>query len=231
MRFTPDYYVIGGDLNLALNVKLDRKGTICNNSKLAEWLNSWLDANGMLDAWRHMHPDSLGYTWHRTHPTLAFSRLDYLIVNQEMEQFLNLVEIKSSFHLNHSIVVMIFNLEPGARVIGLGYWKFNTSLLRDRDYLEKINTLMDIELSQQGCTAMQKWESIKLAVRGSTIQYAMRKKKSNENKLQVLERKLEKLDKELINGTLFQDKYEQIRLMCVEINELRKIKTRGRSLD
>ena len=28
MRFTPDYYVISGDLNLALDVKLDCKGTI-----------------------------------------------------------------------------------------------------------------------------------------------------------------------------------------------------------
>ena len=40
---------------------------------------------------------------------------------------------------------------------------------------------------------------IKMSVRGLKIQYASRKKKSDENKIQVLERKLQSLNDEINN--------------------------------
>ena len=68
---------------------------------------------------------------------------------------------------------------------------------------------------------------LKLAIQGSTIQYATWKKKSNNNKIEVLTKKLTKLEAELSQGTLFLDTQEQIRLFRHELNELQRIKTDG----
>ena len=50
---------------------------------------------------------------------------------------------------------------------GPSYWKLNTSLLRDPDYIDKINNLLDIQLETLEQNSYRKtWELIKLAVRG-----------------------------------------------------------------
>ena len=77
---------------------------------------------------------------------------------------------------------------------GPGYWKFNASLLKNKDYVEKIDKLLDIELDQPFSSFRQKWEIIKLAIRGSTLQFSARKQKSNRLTMQVLEKKTRSLE-------------------------------------
>ena len=56
----------------------------------------------------------------------------------------------------------------------------------------------------------KKWKLMKLAVHGSTIQYTARRKKSYKIKVDVLERKLARLESELLKKNyLFQDTEEQ----------------------
>ena len=73
-----------------------------------------------------------------------------------------------------------------------------------------------------------KMELLKLAVRGSTIQYAARKKKSAKHKIEVLEKKLSRLEQEIVDKSpLFCDTKEQIRKVKWELDQFVKEKTRG----
>ena len=75
---------------------------------------------------------------------------------------------------------------------GKGYWKLNTQLLRDSGYVEKMNNLIDIQLEQKKYykDIRDHWEVMKIDIAGSSIQYAARKKKAENNELAALEKKL-----------------------------------------
>ena len=186
-RFSPDHVIIAGDFNLALDLDMDRKGSYCNNNKAAKCLASHLTALDLFDAWRRFHVNQKGFTWRRMQPTPIFSRLDYIFTSETMAQFIDSIQIKYGYRSDHSMVYMSVSINPSQR--GPGYWKLNNSLLKDPEYLDKVNTLLDIELGQEFTSYHNKWEMIKLAIQGTTLQYSARKQKSKRNLVQVLSSK------------------------------------------
>ena len=226
-RFNPEFMIIGGDLNLGLDTKVDRSGLSRNNDKAAKIINETLDKIDLVDVWREHFPDKNGFTWRKLRPKPVFSRLDYLLISSNLLQFSADVEILPGFRTDHSMVQLKLNFCPEKR--GPGYWKLNCSLLKDSNYVNSINKLIEIELSQNSHMKYKdRWELLKLAVRGSSIQYASRKSKSNKLKISLLEKRLKKLYKELDEGeTLFSDTDEQIRLVKHELSELIRQKARG----
>ena len=189
--FAPDHILIGGDINTALDSRLDRRGTLANNNQCAKYINSYLQSNKMLDVWRTLKPDENGYTWRRKGQTI-FSRLDYFFVSANTLQLINDVDILPGFRTDHSIVKFTLVLVTHQR--GPGYWKFNVSLLKDKDYLDRINDLIakEFEMSRE-LPIKTRWETLKLAIRNSTLQFSIYKAKSRRNKIEVLEHKLKKL--------------------------------------
>ena len=162
--------------------------------------------------WRHFNEDLNGFTWCRLKPTPCFSRLDYIIVNDSLVQFITKIELIPAFRSDHSIVAMDLDFSPFPR--GPGYWKLNTMFLRIGDYLEKMRKLVEIELAnrQVDCRASITWELIKLALKGSSLQYLVRKKKSNQNKTEALERKLKQLEMTQLNQEVLFSKTQKIKL-------------------
>ena len=92
-----------------------------------------------------------------------------------------------------------------------------------------MNKLLDIELAQEYQSKKQQWEVMKLAVCGSSIQHSKRKKKSDENKLSALEKKLVDIENKLHNhpSTLIESDDNLIRDLRNEMNGYYKQKTRG----
>ena len=180
----------------------------------------------IVDTWRWFYPEILGYTWRRLNPRLKCSRLDYVFVDEELVQSVDSITLGCGYRSDHSLLSTILVFDEHER--GPGYWKLNTSLLRIHDYVEKMNKLLDIELSQTFSSFKSKWELTKLAIRGSTIQYTVRRQKVKHNQSEVLDRKLSKLQQELDNNeALFRDTKEQIRLVQHEIREITAEKTKG----
>ena len=161
---------------MGLEASIDRQGSCLNNDKAAKWLNTHFENNQLFDLWRITNPDINGFTWRRLKPKPAFSRLDYIISSESVLQYVDVVDIWPGFQTDHSIVnvKLRFNFEKR----GPGYWKLNSSLLHDTDYVDRINKLLDIHIDDEDNmykSNAEKWELMKLAVRGSTIQYAARK--------------------------------------------------------
>ena len=227
-RFTPDYRIIAGDFNLALNLGLDQRGTSSNNEKASEYVNNYLTANQICDVWRMLRPDCHGFTYRRLHPEPIFSRLDYFFTDENFLQFVDGIELSPAFKTDHSIVVMMVQFNAQNR--GPGYWKLNTLLLQDTDYVERMNALIDIEWETSAHLKAYKdrWELLKLAVRGSSIQYSSRKQKSKRNVYESLQKKLKKLEGELIDkNPLFHDTKEQLQKVRHELEDHNKEKARG----
>lgn len=82
--------IIGGDFNVALTDRdvwnpRNYVGIAIAAPQAREIMQSWLN-NGWVDAWRHLHPDTIDYTWYgyRGHDTIGNKqglRLDYFLCN------------------------------------------------------------------------------------------------------------------------------------------------------
>ena len=144
----------------------------------------------LVDIWREIKPQTPGYTWRRHNPYKLAERLDYILIADSLAQLVNGMLVHPMVKTDHDVVQIDFALDFQKR--GPGYWKMNTKLLQDKDYLEKINKLLDIELEQKELYKSKKdhWEIIKLMIRGTTLQYSARKKKATDNLVEVLEKKL-----------------------------------------
>ena len=112
---------------------------------------------------------------------------------------------------------------------GNGYWKLNTLFLSDRDYINKMNNLLDIELPQCNLYKSKRshWEVIKLAIAGSSIQFATNRKRSDQNKIQVLERKLKFWEDDQNEVGFFEKNEQHIASLKKELNVIRTKKVQG----
>ena len=228
-RFSPDHHLIGGDFNTGLATRLDRMGMISNNDRSSQWITQHLGENDYSDIWRVFKKDENGYTWRKRHPKPAYSRLDYFVISDNALQFVDSIEVIPGFRTDHSIICLILSLEVAAR--RPGYWKLNTSILKDQDYINKMNQLLDIQMElYKEYRAKCKWELVKLAACDSSIQYCKFKSRTKKNKIHALEEKLKHLEKEAVlpdNPQVLFNTEEQIRLVKHDIQELMRIKTAG----
>ena len=81
---------------------------------------------------------------------------------------------------------------------GPGFFKLNTSLLLQKDYVEKIRKLITdktAEYNNQGVQPDLLWETLKAEIRGETIKYSSMKKKQRENKAVEIEKEIDILEK------------------------------------
>ena len=229
-KFPFEHVIVAGDFNLALDPTVDRQGAnVCSsNTRSAKWLNEHCAAAKYVDVWRERHPDVHGYTWRRLTPSPSFSRLDYFLINEEVMQFVEEINILAGFRTDHSIVKTVFCFSPFHR--GPGYWKFNTSLLTDADYINKINKIIDIHLEDENIqTCKERWELLKLAIRGTTLQYSAYKQKSKRNLMDVLERKIKYIEdsQHLQSISMFTESESHMRLLKHDLKVLLDEKTRG----
>ena len=178
-----------GDFNIPLDPLVDRMSQVTWQEKKArKTFQTMIESNELADIWRFFNEDKAEFTWRKEKPRLVKSRLDYIFTSESLLQHARKATILPSFKSDHSLVKVQMQIQANPK--GPGYWKLNTSLLRDKDYIEKMNMLIKMELNNVQKTKKAQFEYLKIAVKGSSIQFASRRKKSDINKMQVLEHKL-----------------------------------------
>ena len=194
-------------------------------------LNSGKESLGLVDAWTIKDQTHPGFTWRRKkgQNEILSERLDYFLLENSIAQYVYDVKVWPGYRSDHSLVLLELKFHVANR--GPGYWKFNTSLLRNVDFIEKMNKLIDVELAQRQCyhNIKDHWEIMKLTIRSSILQFSAHRKKSVNNQLEVLERKLGYWQKERDTG-YFQKVEERIVEIQREIKSLQNEKTRGAML-
>ena len=138
-----DYLIICGDFNLVLDPQKDSKNyKNINNPKSRQHVMELMDNFELLDAYRSIHPDIQRYTWRRKNPVKQ-ARLDYFLVSSCTMDVIGGCNILPSYRSDHSIVELDLTLHKFE--IGKGTWKLNTGLLKNPDYLNMINNIIDEE--------------------------------------------------------------------------------------
>lgn len=131
-----DFTILCGDFNLVQNTDLDYynyKGV--NNPKAREELIKLKQEHKLQDPWRILHPQHKRYTWSRNTP-IKRARLDFFLITEELMGLVERVDIQSGYLTDHNSVEIELKLNNFTK--GKGFWKFNNSLLKDREYVKKV---------------------------------------------------------------------------------------------
>lgn len=221
----------GGDFNVVRNPIMDRVGASeFHKPQASAVIDKYVEEDDLIDYWRYLNPETKRYTWLRKNPSFAGSRLDYWLVSSPLVQHCGDTDIPATFIGDHAPITIQIKTTLNQR--GKGAWKFNNALLEDEKYVEMVNSLIDeIMVQHPGEDPRLIWEAIKLCVRGDTIKYATSKKLMQQNKLEVLEKKLKTVESSLVEeeGVFnnLNEKWSQIFLIKEDLNKIYEEKTRG----
>ena len=160
--------VVGGDLN-CYDSALDKFG---GNISLCADLSNFKSCFNLIDVWRSKHARASQYTWFNSDFSIG-SRLDSFLVVRELADTCTSCEISPCVFSDHEFVTLDIDV---TRVcdLGPGVWKFNNSLLDDRDYCDLITDLINQHLNFKHVFVSVKdfWESLKETIRLRTIDFS-----------------------------------------------------------
>ena len=222
----PNFHqIIAGDFNTILT-DLDVKGGKNLHPRTTSVINSMIEQYSLTDIWRARNPESFRFTWAKKFPPL-YKRLDFILVSSDLQIKIKSVDIEPAFLSDHATpMILIVIDEPPAR--GRGYWKLNNSLLQDENYITQMKQVIKDTLGTYQDSILS-WEMLKLNVKGETIKYSVRKKKADNNAIEVLERKLKQATVEQSNLSLFdmQNRHRHVALLQKDLEALISKRTEG----
>ena len=135
-----DFAIMGGDWNISLSQELDISGYISENNKNAKKsLLNCREGLGLVDIFRYQHPNKKKYSW-RQFGGIKRARLDFLLVSSALVPFVANTDIEPGIESDHSIPVLDVEFARFQR--GRGFFKFNNSLLKDKEYVELISEVI-----------------------------------------------------------------------------------------
>jgi len=126
---------------LVLQDHLDKDGGSMEHAdKTAkERLQSYMHVLNLTDIFRKLHPFKKSYAGIQSQP-YATTRLDFFLVGNKLCHRVQSCSIGQSFKSDHKIVSVEVNLQQIER--GTRYWKLNTSILNDDNYVSLIKQLI-----------------------------------------------------------------------------------------
>ena len=192
-----------------------------------------MEENSLVDVWRLFNEDVRAYTWKRMNPVRKQARLDYFLINETCLEYVMDTNINPGYRTDHSSILLKLKFINNER--GRGYWKFNNSLLKNKDYIKLVKyTIQELKdtykTNDEQATYNTEFsindqlflETLLMIIRGNTIQYSSFNKRKNTEKENKLEADIKKLEEEIssnINNindeklnTLVQKKNEFIEL-------------------
>ena len=161
--------LVCGDFNTVLNNDLDIITGESHAASDISLFSSLKNDHELHDIWRNFNPNIKDYTWSKHNPFIA-RRLDYILCNNFVISKILKVEHLLMSGSDHKAVTVTIQTSNFTR--GPGIWRFNDSLLKDLNYVDTINAL--IEKFQSDPTIkdpIMKWELIKAEVKSLTTQF------------------------------------------------------------
>ena len=173
--------ILGGDFNTYLDHKLDKKdGTVNYKSTYSKLLRETMESYNLIDIWRTMNPSTKRYTWRgMSKRGQMHSRLDYFLISNHMIHDFHTANILPSIKSDHSIIKISFILKEEIDK-GKGFWKFNTSLLKDIEYVNLINNIIDESIVKYNNLENKAlaWDLTKCEIRGKTMLFVLQSQRN-----------------------------------------------------
>ena len=129
--------IITGDFNVTLNHELDNyKYAQPRNNHARNRLNEHIDNNGFTDAFRHLNQEKKMYTWTKKGgPQRA--RLDMFLTSNSLKPYITNFTKYPAYKSDHNPIILTIDYSNFKR--GKGFWKHNSLLLKDAEYVNRIN--------------------------------------------------------------------------------------------
>ena len=118
-----------------------------NNPNARIAIKEQIEQNNLIDIWRDTHPDENIFTWHKYNENKQ-SRLDYFLVSASLSPFIVKADIIAGFCSDHSAITLEIDFTKFKR--GRGFWKFNSSLLSDPQYVTDVKNIIKRVVAQYG---------------------------------------------------------------------------------
>ena len=220
-----------GDWNLILNETLDTENYVnINNPRARNAVLNIMEENGYIDVFRILNENQKKFAWRRINPVKKQARLDFYLVSEEIFQHMHDTSIIPGYRSDHSGIHLKIKLHENER--GREYWKFNNTLLKDKDYVnvvklqiqETINLYSRNKFNNNNNNVEFRindqlfLETLLMVIGVETMKYSSRKKKKSIREELNLEEEITKIE-ENININL-------LNAFANELNILEDKKTR-----
>ena len=131
------HLLLGGDFNTIFQPELDKQGgdlLNCTNHYTTELLN-FMETYDLIDVLRLVYPEKKIFTRAQRTP-LVLTRIDHWLMSDHMCNYISSATVFPGIKSDHSIINL--NLITNDNKRGRGFWKFNSQLLHNIEYVEKI---------------------------------------------------------------------------------------------
>ena len=196
--------VLGGDLNCPLNPLPDKKGGIFTKRKLVtSCIDNFQGKLDLVDIWRIKHPDMKSFTWSQKSPRF-FCRLDYLLLSNNLSDFVGSTEIVSAVRTDHDAISLEFGkLENELK--GPYIWKMNCSLLDNEEYVNNVTELIPIWIAEGRKELLDDcivWDWLKYNIRVFAVHFSQRNARERNQKQNNLQNALNKAKRVFENNPI-----------------------------
>ncbi|XP_071176505.1 uncharacterized protein [Mytilus edulis] len=139
--FSNTSFLLCGDWNVVQDTNIDTYNIIHNrNPNSRKKIEEIVESLELLDPWRTCYPNDRKYTWRQCSP-IKQSWLDFFLVTEDLFSLMKNTNIIPGYKTDHSAITFTFSASLAKW--GKGYWKFNSQLLRDLDYIKKVKTCIN----------------------------------------------------------------------------------------
>ncbi len=163
-------------------------------------VKQYMSDYGLCDAWRSLHTNSREYTFF-SHVHHSYSRLDYFLVSSSLLSDISDTEIHPIAVSDHAAVSL--TLVNKKTTPPSNNWRFNTSLLKDDDFIKYFKEEWALYLDYNdlpGTSASVLWEAGKAVMRGRIISFSSHKKKRENKCIQELEETIKTLEESYVSS-------------------------------
>ena len=193
----------------------------------------------LIDGWRVNNPVQKKFTWVSPWRPAQMARLDFFLLTPDLHAKIVKYKISPGYRTDHSFLSI--ELDTGEMRRGNGFWKMNTSLLHDEDYVKLVkktiqDTISDYSVGNDSgpnnaftINDQMFFEMIKLNIRGKSISYSSYKAKKIKRQETKLEQNLKDLEESLtfVNDSSKTDILDEIEVIKQELQVVREPKIKA----
>ena len=174
---------IGGDFNCPLSNEDKKSGQDLSSKKnVISRIKKLMGSFDLVDIWRYLNPRENQFTWSSSDLKVK-CRLDYWLISRDILRIVDSSEIEVFPYCDHLQVTLLINgVKQHPR--GPGYWKFNASLLEDKNFVEQVSTKIPGFINQYQGVADKGllWELVKMEIRAYTIYFSKQSAKQQKKR-------------------------------------------------
>lgn len=185
-------FFIMGDFN-TIQYPIDKSLSMTYRSdKSRNYLFEFYGNNNCTDVWRYRNENRRLFSRSQyVEGILKQSRIDFVIASRDLLKEIQNIYYKYTTISDHSMICMKVDMYKHER--GPGIWVHNNSILEEKDYIEKINSIIERE---KQCPLYESniltwWDNLKLKIKQHSIRYSMRRSKQHNQKYWELQKKIE----------------------------------------